>query len=225
MTCDFTFRHYEEIISNALEAGYSFHTFSEFLQKMPSGKSMLLRHDIDDHFYRTPQFAAVEGKHGVKATYFFRVHAPYNVFEYNNYSIIASLMRAGHEIALHSEIGDFEKMNEGIDYTSLLLREKQFLEACIGRKVNGFSTHRDFNYVTNSLELIEKIDWKSLGFAWQAYQKEFHDGAKYVSEKVSGHIGWHEKCPCEFINKEPVICLLTHPAWWYEKHPREGEVV
>ncbi len=223
MNCDFTFKHYSEIIQKALDNGYTFYTFGEYIEKKPKGKAMLLRHDIDNHFFRITDFAKAEQEKNVKATYFLRVHTEYNIFEYNNCNILFQLEKDGHEIGLHTEIGDFEKFNPGIDYLELLKREKNFIEACIGHDIRGFSAHRDFDYQVNSLDIINTLDYKSLGFTYQAYQDEFHKNAKYISEVVSGHIGWREKCPCKYVGERDVICLLAHPAWWYNSHPREGE--
>ncbi len=223
MPCNFTFKHYEEIIQKALECEYVFYTFNEYIDKKPKGNAMLMRHDIDNHLYRTADFARIENTKKVKATYFFRVHAPYNIFEFNNYKLIKSLEKTGHEIGIHTEIGDFEKFNPSEDYLQLLKREKEFMEACLGHKITGFSSHRDFDYQVNPLPIINNLDYRSIGFKYFAYQDEFHKDAKYISEVVSGHITWREGCPCTFIGKNEKICLLTHPAWWYNEHPREGE--
>ncbi len=223
MNCSFTFAHYGEIIQKALDEEYQFPTFAKYIEKKPKGKMLFLRHDIDNHFYRTNEFARVENNLGVTATYFFRVHTGYNIFEYNNYRVIKNLEAKGHEIGLHSEIGDFEKFNPGIDYFELLRREKRFIESCIGHEIKGFSTHRDLDYQVNSLDIIKEFDFKSLGFTYQAYQPEFHGEAKYLSETLNPHIGWREKCPCKYIGTEEKICILAHPAWWYNIHPREGE--
>jgi len=224
MDYDFTFNHYKEVITKALEAGYTFYTFSEYHAKKPKGKTFLLRHDVDNFFERAAGFARVEDELGVKATYFLRVHTHYNPFEYNNYALLKRLESAGHELGLHTEASEFAAMHGAEKPDALLAREKAFLEACLGHEVHGLAPHRDINYAANTLPLLQGMDLAAMGFDYQAYEDVFVKESKYVSERIDGHIGWYEHGPEEYIDKFDKITLLTHPQWWFEKHPREGRI-
>ncbi|MFH1780316.1 MAG: hypothetical protein ABH803_04235 [Candidatus Micrarchaeota archaeon] len=230
LTCSFTFKHYGEIIKKALSEGYVFYSFNDYLKKKPSGKIFLLRHDVDNHFNKAKEFALIENSLGVKATYFFRVHAAYNLFEYNNFKDLRFIDESGHEIGLHAEVGDFDLFNKGIGCEELLRRDKAYLEACLGHKITGVAPHRDWDYQVNTLSIVEKMNLKEFGFEYHAYQEEFHggvgenaSGVKYLSETFKPHLTWREECPCKFVGKKEKICLMTHPAWWFHEHPRERE--
>jgi hypothetical protein len=47
ITPSFTYAHYEETLNRYISAGYFIGGFSEFLAEKPTGKYMILRHDID----------------------------------------------------------------------------------------------------------------------------------------------------------------------------------
>ena len=77
----YTHKHYEHILSTALEKNWKFKyfKFSEFNKK--NLKTCFLRHDCDHNLIAAKRLSEIENKFGVKSTYFLRLDAPlYNLF-------------------------------------------------------------------------------------------------------------------------------------------------
>ncbi|HSP71754.1 MAG TPA: hypothetical protein VLN26_05245, partial [Gaiellaceae bacterium] len=66
MTCEFSLRHYEELVRAAQEGGYRFACFD----REPREGDLLLRHDVDLSLEAALELARVEAEAGARATYF-----------------------------------------------------------------------------------------------------------------------------------------------------------
>src|SRR5262245_33430402 len=144
MQCDFTFRHYAEVLERALAEGYKFYTHVDYWRRRPEGPSILLRHDIDNFVKRSVEFARVEAGLGIPATYFVRIHGDYNPFHVNDYLRFKKIEEMGHEIALHSDVCEFAALTGQSDrLEDLFRREIRFLETALEVKTYGVATHRD----------------------------------------------------------------------------------
>lgn len=112
---DFSLKKYQELLSGLLNARYRFQSFREFLQE-PSGKTVILRHDVDLRPGHSLQFAKLQHEMGLTGVYYFRA-----VPESWDEPIIQEIASLGHEIGYHYEclttckgsleraIADFEK--------------------------------------------------------------------------------------------------------------------
>jgi len=218
--CAFTFRHYRAILEGALQSGYAFHEHLTYWRQRPSGRSILLRHDIDNFMKRAVEFGKIEASLGLKATYFVRIHGEYNPFYVNDYLRLMEIQKLGHELALHSDVLEFAALTGQSDRAEeLLVREIRFLEAALGTKVYGIATHRDLNSdAPNSMPWVSSLDLSRFGLEYDGYHPTFIRERKYVSEKVNRGIGWWDKCACKFIGAEDRLTILTHPRWWYHQH-------
>ena len=79
MKCDFTYRHYSEILQMGRGEGYQ---FSSFLETSDRGKRIYLRHDIDISIENSLKIATIEKENEVIATFFLQMNSPfYNIFE------------------------------------------------------------------------------------------------------------------------------------------------
>src|SRR5215467_13808704 len=107
MQCNFTFQHYRETLEQALASGYQFYTHLDYWRRKPVGRSILLRHDIDNFVKRSVEFAKIEETLGIPATYFVRIHGDYNLFYVNDYLRFKKIAGLGHEIGLHSDVVEF----------------------------------------------------------------------------------------------------------------------
>lgn len=95
---DFTLKTYQKLILAFKQAGYQFQTFEEFIASPLEGKTVVMRHDVDEKAWNALAMARVEHKLGVKATYFFRIVKQSNVPE-----VIREIVKLGHEVGYHYE--------------------------------------------------------------------------------------------------------------------------
>ncbi len=95
---DFTLTTYKELLKTLKSAGYTFQTFEQFLQHPAEGKTIVLRHDVDELAVNALAMARLEHDLGIAASYFFRI-----VKQSNNPTIIRQIVQLGHEIGYHYE--------------------------------------------------------------------------------------------------------------------------
>ena len=95
---DFTLKSYRSLIKAFQQAGYEFQTFEEFLSQPKEGKTVIMRHDVDELAWNALKMAQLENGMGVKATYYFRIVKQSNVPE-----VIEAVARLGHEVGYHYE--------------------------------------------------------------------------------------------------------------------------
>lgn len=105
---DFTLQKYKELCEAIMEE-YTPITVESYLTKKPSGKLVILRHDVDRKPESALNMAKIENDLGITSTYYFRMKK--NVFKRK---IIKEIANMGHEIGYHYEVldkakGDFEK--------------------------------------------------------------------------------------------------------------------
>lgn len=211
--CSFRLSHYEYCLRSAKTKGYSFSLMKDFVNSIRE-RVVFLRHDVDSEPELALNFSDIEKKLGIKATYFFRVHAGDNLFSLANYRVIKRIMQDGHEIGLHAET-DFASL-VGEHELSVLARGKTVLEAIAGKKISGVSMHEP----TRSVRPLKKSDFERLGFQYDAYDAKFMERLKYISDSSCR---WREGCMCHFINSRvPRLYILTHPVWWFKQSPIEN---
>jgi len=95
---DFTLKSYESLLLAFQQAGYQFQTFEELMTDPAKGKSLVMRHDVDELAWNALKMAQLENKLGIRATYFFRIVKQSNVPE-----VIKQIVGLGHEIGYHYE--------------------------------------------------------------------------------------------------------------------------
>jgi hypothetical protein len=211
--CSFRLSHYEYCLSTAKAKGYSF-SLMKNSENIAKENVIFLRHDVDSDPGLALNFSNIEKKLGIRATYFFRVHAEDNLFSLDNYRVIQRILKDGHEIGLHAET-DFASL-VGERGLSTLSRGKTVLEAIVGRTISGLSMHEP----TRSVRSLKKSDFKRLGFQYDAYDPRFLERLKYISDSSCR---WREGCMCNFIIAgAPHLYILTHPVWWFKQSPIEN---
>lgn len=218
MKCDFTYRHYKEVIRSAKNKGYQFYTLGEYTtKKNMKSPVIVMRHDIDFSIEKAYVIAKIEKKLNINSTYFVRLHSKtYNAFEFKNYLLLKEMIEMGHEIGLHYEVLDFALVTKE-DPINVLKKEKIVLERMLGLKVEGIAPHRDFTGINNGdiKKILKNEDFKKLGVNYEAYNDKFIKDMKYISDSRGN---WIERCMCKFIEDGTTkLCILTHPMYWYEK--------
>jgi len=225
MEYDWTFKNYEKILSLGKKKGYSFLTCADYYQEKKAGRKLpkkiiIMRHDVDDRIGRIKGYLDAEKRQRVAATYFFRVHAKYNLFSYRCYELLKRVREEGHEIGLHTEVLDFvfahrEKSED------ILRREIAALEAVSGARIKGVAPHRDLSYHENSLPFVQKFNLKKFGLMYQSYDPLFTLDMEYVNESLNPHICWKSKSPEQAIGSFDKIYIMTHPRFWFNRYYNE----
>jgi hypothetical protein len=95
---DFTLQSYRSLILAFQQEGYQFQTFEEFMTHPAEGKTVVMRHDVDELAWNALKMAQLENKLGIRATYFFRMVRQSNVPK-----VIKQMVALGHEIGYHYE--------------------------------------------------------------------------------------------------------------------------
>ena len=99
MSCDFSLRHYEELLDAAEAGGYRW----AFFDHEPVPGDLFLRHDVDLSLDAALQLARVEREHDATATYFLMTESVfYNLASSEGRDAIAQLRELGHAVGLHA---------------------------------------------------------------------------------------------------------------------------
>jgi hypothetical protein len=97
--CDFSLRHYEELLDAARAGGYRFARFDH----EPEPGDLFLRHDVDLSLEAALQLARLERAHGATATYFLMTESVfYNLSSSEGRAALAELRDLEHAVGLHA---------------------------------------------------------------------------------------------------------------------------
>ncbi len=101
---DFTLDALKRLLGTLKDSGYTFRTVKDFTgdRVLVSGRSVILRHDIDKYPQNALACAAMETTMGITGTYYFRV-----IPGCYDRRIIQEISSLGHEIGYHYEDLDF----------------------------------------------------------------------------------------------------------------------
>jgi len=222
----FSITYYKTILHAALAQGYVFSSLREFVTlDCPDQKHFVIRHDLDKQPASLRPIIDAERELNVRSTVFVRVcGSEYNPLGYAGYCAIKHAVEAGAEIGLHSNFVEFATIND-IPPERVLGAELTTLRGFFN--VHGISTHRDINYMYNSLPWLKK-NWESikdrLGLEYEAYEHRILSKLVYVNEGLNPHLCWRSTTPEQAIATGKSICLMTHPHWWYKDHAFEAHL-
>jgi len=206
MKCDFSYKHYREMLKKALKEGFVISNFRDYQKHKTASKLILLRHDIDYTPKRALEFAKIEKKLGIKSTFFVRVHGEhYYPFEKNTYPIFQDIIKMGHEIGLHYEARTLSPTFK-ISGSELFLKEKKVLESILDIEVESASEHRDLDGKKQPYRFF--ANKKRLGIKQETYEKRFQEC--YLADSCGK---WNKGCLCENLEHNH-IQLLVHPDLW-----------
>jgi len=208
MSCDFSIRHYRDILEAGLERGYQFIGYEE-LGALPAGqKACILRHDVDYMPEWSPRLAEIESDLDIRSTYFFQVGAStYNLREPGNCHTVSKLSEMGHTLGLHFDVSWKENV-QWEEAVSLCEQDKGVFKAITGIEpcdIVSFHNPRSF---------AEMVFDRSIPGLHHTYESAFFSSIKYLSDSQ----GWYEGCMCKVFasDKYDVIQLLIHPYIWPE---------
>jgi len=200
--CNFTFKHYREIINLAKKKGY---VFSDFFKKpTPSKKRIYMRHDVDVSLDNALRMAEIENEERIKSTYFILIDSPfYNILNEENRKIVKKIREFGHDVGMHYD----ERIKPGEQIVSNIMKQYKFLTlvALPIKKIVSF--HRPTKKVLGKF-FLQFIS---------ACEPDFFIRTKYISDS---NRKWREGCLCQFFKKSSYtnFQVLIHPIWWNDKN-------
>jgi hypothetical protein len=215
--CEFSIDHWCETLQNALNLGYRFHSFSDFMENPPlDERTIILRHDVDVSPEMAIQLARIETSLGIRATYFIRLHARfYQLLVPETLAHLHELCEMDVDIGLHYERQFYEVT--GKDHVEMIARDASMLSSIVGRPVTGGVAHR-----AGSFPPFDTATVRSAGLSYEAYAPEFVKNRKYISDS-SRH--WREGCLCQWLGRENHLTVLVHPVWWFEPAEKKEQIL
>jgi hypothetical protein len=197
--CDFTYKHYIKTLEKASKT-HAFYTFGNF-PRHPESSFILLRHDIDAQTTKALKMAKINHDLGIPATFFVRIHGPYNPFRQPSYEIILEIAKLGHEIGLHYEPMFYIKHNLPVKATVLF--EIELLNRMFKMQIKSIAPHQPSLTKLDLDDVKEKFN--------DPYLPRFFRKIKYISDSNKR---WREGCMCKWIGKSEKIQIAIHPHWW-----------
>lgn len=195
--CDFTYQHYQEILSKLKLEGYICRSFQSF---DPTSKyQLILRHDIDVLTPNLLDIGRIEQKLGMSSIFHFLITSElYNPLCTSIQTLLQKLREQGHYIGWH------------IDPSVVSLKDfRQYLEKAriILGDLDSWSLHRP------ALNKDEK--WSFCGeISPISNPNDFKD----VLYKADSTRKWKTGCPCMQHFDGQNVQLLTHPNSWNSLH-------
>ena len=206
MTCDFSYKHYREMLKKALKEGFIITNFRDYEKNKKAKKLIILRHDVDYSPKRDLAIAKIEKSLGLKSTFFVRVHGEhYHPFDRGSYPVFKEILQMGHEIGLHYEARTLSKFFQN-NAIALFRKEKKILEEIFNIKIESASEHRDLRGKKLPYKFFASKN--QLGIKHETYEKDFQ---KFYLADSSGR--WSQGCLCQNLHQKR-IQLLTHPDLW-----------
>lgn len=221
-------REYEAVLNKAAELGYSqvsVRTFYRALARPDAQvpeRVLVHRHDIDSDLRTAKKLFALESRHGVKATYYFRLCTL-------DLGFMREIEAAGSEASYHyEEAAYFAKRHRIRDAAMLRLRFPEIRELFVSNfnsiaerlrlPMSTVASHGDFaNRKLNVInhELLQDSALRArCGIECEAYDEALLDHIDmYISDRKYP-VYYRPMSPFEALDRYSRILFLTHPVQW-----------
>lgn len=171
---DFSLDIYEILLKTAIKKGYTCTPYVDFIEKRPEGKTIILRHDVDDLPENSLATAQLEKRLGIKGTYYFRC-----VKQSFNLEVLREIKNLGHEIGYHYEDlalcgGNYERAYEHF------LRELQRFRS--HAEIKTICMHGSPLSKYDNRALWKKYNYKELGILAEPYFDTDFSKVFYLSD-------------------------------------------
>lgn len=218
---------YEALLRQASEAGYaqlSVRSFFRALGKpgLADGKVLVHRHDIDSDLRTARKLFAFEAKHGVAASYYFRLSTL-------DFGFMREIEAAGSEASYHyEEVADFAKrhqMRSGDEVRRYFPTIRAEFERNFARIADGLgapmatvASHGDFanrRLMVLNHELLRDPGVRArCGIECESYDAALLANFDlYISDRRHPQY-YYPSSPFEVLGRQRRICFLTHPVQW-----------
>jgi ribosomal protein S18 acetylase RimI-like enzyme len=200
----FDIAEYVQLLTALRARGYRFETLDTIRQES-SPSVAYIRHDAD--FLLEPQleFAHLEASLGCRATYYFLLTGPYNLFAAPNCQILREIAAIGHTVGLHYDLTaypqDENAAREQLEF------EIRTLEGLCGTKVATISTHNPHQGGADP--------FRSLPAYTHPHDPREQRKLLYVSDSCRA---WRnaDLLSCFTASPPSRLMLLTHPELWLD---------
>lgn len=223
---DFTLDIYETFLKTAVDKGYSLISYQHYIENLPGGKFIILRHDVDDLPGNSLATAVLENKLGAHGSYYFRV-----VKQSFHPETIKRIKELGHEIGYHYE--DMALNNGNLD-NSFEHFKKWLNEFRKLAPIKTICMHGSPLSKWDNRLLWTKYDYKSLDIIAEPYfdtnfnkvlylsdtGRKWNNTSASVRDKVQSSLSVNAKTTFELIellkkNELPhQVMINIHPQRW-----------
>lgn len=225
---DFTLATYDRLCAALAAAGYRSLGMADYLSRAATARPesfVLLRHDVESSVRRALEMAEVERRHGLTATYFFRIKR--SVFRP---AAIRALAAMGHEIGYHYETlgrclgrvdaalalfgAELERLREHADVRVASMHGAP-LSPWDNRDIWRRAAPRDFGLVG---EAYRDLDYASVSY-FSDTGRTWHPRRYNIRDHAPAPPGAVVDTTDELIalvasRRLPRLCLLVHPDRW-----------
>lgn len=160
---DFTHTTYIKLLNTLQVQGFSFYTFSQYIDQQPltNNRLIILRHDVEARYGNALRMAELQHSMGIRGSYYFRITG-----RPGNEEVIRKIAALGHEIGYHYDDlsvcrGNHEKAMERFQANLAYLRRFAPVTTIT---MEGAPLSRYDNR-----EIWKKYDYRSLGILAEPY--------------------------------------------------------
>jgi hypothetical protein len=218
---------FEQLVRLTQEQGFaqqSLRTFFRSLAQAAGGapKAMVHRHDIDTDARTAAKMFAIETRHGIQASYYFRLSTL-------DFGLMREIEAYGSEASYHyEEVATFAKRHHLKSAAAVRARMPEIrdefrrnfehIENALGSKLSTVASHGDFANrrlkVINHEILQDAALRAACGIECESYDPQLlrHFNV-YISDRPYPRF-YHPASPFAAVREANRICLLTHPVQW-----------
>jgi hypothetical protein len=217
---------YDALVREVAAAGYAQLSVREFHRQAhangPAARSFVHRHDIDSDLRTARKMFDIEARHGVRASYYFRLCTL-------DFGFMREIEAAGSEASYHyEEVADFAKRHRLRSAEAVRLRFPEIRELFarnvsqivdrLGMPLTTVASHGDFANrrlkVINHELLRDEALRRRCGIECESYDAELLRRFDiYISDRKHP-VYYYPLSPFDALGKYGSICLLTHPVQW-----------
>jgi hypothetical protein len=217
-------REYRTFLESVARHGYRLVELEEWLAQPPEPlgtRTVVLRHDVDQHPASALRMAAIERELGVSATWYFRWRTAHP-------AVIEAIRESGDSIGLHYETltrhALEHRLAAGPELDALIPTCREELRAEVAAFTRRFGPirsicpHGDSRVpgVTNAA-LVAGEDWSTFGIAFDGNEAvKTRELGAWLSDRSSAEGGWGKGYEPERLFTEGVgpVLAVVHPNNW-----------
>jgi hypothetical protein len=213
-------REYHELLESAIDSDYAIVSVESWLDGGGGGRTLILRHDVDQHPRSALIMASVERAFGVTSTWYFRWRTA-------DPTVIAALRAADFGIGFHYETLSRVTLEAGrseppaeaqIERARETLRREIAAFARLYGPLASVTPHGDSRVpAVSNAALLRGENWSRYGVRYDANEAMRGRGLRYwLTDRSSADGGWVDGVvPRTLFDDDtgPILCL-THPNNW-----------
>lgn len=200
----FSFADYARLLGQFHDSGYEMQPVSTLLNESQA-PVIYLRHDID--FFPQPalEIAQLESNVGGRATYYFLLSGPYNLFAAENRAVLRTLVALGHEVGLHYDLQTYPE--EPAAARQQLEFEADILGELCGTAISTISLHQPHKNARDPFRGLDRYV--------NPHDARDRRALTYVSDSCRA---WRDETLLQCFGQQRPnrVLFLTHPESWMD---------